>query len=221
MRLNSSLAVAGFAAALLLSTAPVSAQPFIGGPWSGLYVGGNLGGAFDANKLGFSDLSAAQDLSFSSQNNDSKFLGGVHAGYDFQPGGIMFGVEGDSDFGDNINYLASIRGRLGVPIGPVLIYGTGGAAFEGAHEQFAVNSTAGGVSTFSRHVNKTGWTVGGGVETYIMPALSIGAEGLWYDLGRDTVDLTTPPGTGAEPFSVTDDRKFAVARARITYHLGW
>ena len=221
MRLNSSLFAAGFAAALLLSVAPVSAQPVIGGPWSGLYIGGNMGGAFDANKLSFSDQSGAQDLAFRGQNNDTKFIGGVHAGYDFQPGGIMFGVEGDSDFGDNINYLASIRGRVGVPLGPVLIYGTGGGAFEGAHEQFAVDSTSGGTSQFSRRVNKNGWVAGAGVETYIMPALSVGAEGLWYDFGRDTADLTTPAATGAEPFSVADDRKFAVARARITYHLGW
>jgi len=221
MRINSYFAGAGFAAALLLSTAPLSAQPIIGGPWSGLYIGGNMGGAFDANKLTFNDLSTTQDLSFRGQNNDTKFIGGVHAGYDFQPGGIMFGVEGDSDFGDNINYLASIRGRVGAPLGPVLLYGTGGAAFEGAHEQFAVDSASGGTSQFSRHVNKNGWVVGGGVETYVMPALSIGAEGLWYDLGKDSTNLSTPTAAGAETFSVADDRKFAVARARITYHLGW
>jgi hypothetical protein len=58
MRLNSCLAGASLAAALLLSSMPVSAQPFMGGPWSGFYLGGNMGGAFDANNLKFTDQTA-------------------------------------------------------------------------------------------------------------------------------------------------------------------
>src|SRR5436853_1988697 len=96
------LAGAAAAAALLVS-APVSAQPVVGGPWSGLYFGGNAGAAFNPNHLDFSDQSAGQDLSFNAQNNNTRFIGGVHAGYDFQPGGVVFGVEGDADFGKNID----------------------------------------------------------------------------------------------------------------------
>ena len=221
MRLNSCLAGASLAAALLLSSMPVSAQPFMGGPWSGFYIGGNMGGAFDANNLKFTDQTASQDLLFRSNTSGDEFLGGLHVGYDWQPGGFMFGVEGDADFGGDIDYLASIRGRVGAPLGPVLLYGTGGFAFEGAHERFQVSSASDGISTFNRHIDKTGWTAGGGIETYVMPQLSVGVEGLYYDLGSDTANLLTPVAAGAEPFSVRDDRQFAVARARITYHMGW
>jgi outer membrane immunogenic protein len=224
------LAGAAMAAALLAS-APVSAQPilggpflggpFLGGPWSGLYIGGNAGAAFGPNHLDFLDQSAGHDLSFNAPDNNDRFIGGVHLGYDFQPGGVVFGVEGDADFAKHINYLTSLRGRVGIPAGPVLVYATGGMAWEGAREQFQVASSApgGGISNFSRDISATGWTAGGGIETYVMPAVSVGLEGLYYDLGRDTSNLATLDT--AEPFAVRDNRNFAVVRARLTYHLGW
>lgn len=214
-------AAAASASILALVATPLAAQPFLGGPWSGLYIGGHLGGAFDANKLDFQDQSAAQDLSFNPNNDNTKFLGGLQLGYLWQPGGIVFGAEGDTSWAKDINYLSSVRGVLGVPLGPVLVYGTGGVAFEGAHEEFAVNSASGGLSAFRRTVNKDGWTAGAGVRTFIAPGLDVGVEGLYYGLGRDTTGLITPPSTGAEPFAVRDDRDFAVVRARIDYHFGW
>ncbi|MBV9063364.1 MAG: outer membrane beta-barrel protein [Alphaproteobacteria bacterium] len=217
---HSFLAGAAVAAALAAS-APVSAQPVVGGPWSGLYFGGNAGAAFNPNHLDFADQSTAHDLGFNAGDNNDRFIGGAHVGYDFQPGGVVFGVEGDADFGKNINYLSSVRGRLGIPAGPLLIYGTGGWAWEGARENFLVNATAGGggINNFSRKVNDTGWVAGAGVETYVMPAVSVGAEGLYYNFGKDTTNLATLDT--AEPFAVRDNRNFAVVRARLTYHLGW
>ncbi len=68
-------------------------------------------------------------------NNDDKstfWLGGVHAGYNWQKDGpLVLGIEGDVMFGDEVDYLASIRGRIGYAMGDVLLYGTGGVAFMG------------------------------------------------------------------------------------------
>ncbi|MBV9571040.1 MAG: porin family protein [Alphaproteobacteria bacterium] len=212
-----SIIAGGFAAALLLSVAPVSAQPVIGGPFSGLYLGGNAGVAFDPNHLSFTDRTGAGALSFDSRDNNDRFVGGAHLGYNWQPGGILFGVEGDSDFGKDIDYLASLRGRVGITTGPFLIYGTGGAAWEGSHEHFNVSSAAGNAS-FDRNIKKTGWVAGGGVEAFVMPAVSVGAEGLYYHFGEDTANLATPV---PENFSVKDDRNFPLVRARLTYHFGF
>lgn len=214
-------AAAASLSVLALAATPVCAQPILGGPWSGLYVGGHIGGAFDPNKLSFQDQSAAQDLSFHSNDDNTRLLGGVQLGYLWQPGGIVFGAEGDTSWAKDINYLSSVRGVVGVPAGPVLVYGTGGAAFKGAREQFAVNSAAGGVSEFRRTVNKDGWVAGAGVETFVAPGLSLGVEGLYYGLGRDTANLATPTTNGAEAFAVKDDRNFGVVRARLNYHFGW
>jgi len=126
---------------------------------------------------------------------------GVQAGYLWQPGGIVFGVEGDSSWAKNIDYLASARGIVGVPAGPLLIYGTGGAAFEGAHERFTVFSQSPGIFDFNRDINKNGWVAGAGFQTWVLPAVSVGVEGLYYDMGSDTAALTTPGGAGGEGFS--------------------
>lgn len=206
-------------AALALATTPLAAQPFVGGPWSGLYIGGHLGGAFDPNKLSFRDQSTAQDLGFSAPDENSRFIGGVQAGYLWQPGNIVFGVEGDSSWAKNIDYLASARGVIGMPAGPLLIYGTGGAAFEGAHERFTVFSQSPGIFDFNRDINKNGWVAGAGFQTWVLPAVSVGVEGLYYDMGSDTSALATTGGTAGEPFSVKDDRRFAVVRFRADYHL--
>ena len=233
MSLKSLLAGAACLAALA-AAAPVSAQPFMAGPWSGFYIGGHLGAAFNPNKLDFQDGSENQDLLFHANQNNDELLGGVHAGYDWQAGNLLLGVEGDVSFAKDIDYLSTVRGRIGVPMGPFLLYGTGGVAFEGAKEQFDVMSmgpttdavsndaTASGViSHFNRDINKDGWVVGGGAETFVMPAVSVGVEGLWYNMGRDSNALDTPTAAGGEPFLVRDDRNFAVVRARVTYHLGW
>jgi outer membrane immunogenic protein len=136
-------------------------------------------------------------------------------------GGVLIGVEADADFAKDIDYLTTVRGRLGIPAGPFLVYGTAGGAWEGAHEHFDVDSASGGLSRFSRSISPSGWTAGGGVETFVMPAVSVGVEGLYYDLGSDTHALTTPASAGGEDFAVKDDRNFAVVRARLTYHFGF
>ena len=203
----------------LAASAPVAAQDILG-PWTGFYIGGQAGGAFNPNDLSFTDQSAAQDLAFGTKNG-SRFLGGARGGYDWQAGNILLGVVVDVNFARDINYLSSVRGRLGFPTGPFLIYATGGAAFEGAHERFAVNSATGGISQFSRNINNTGWTAGGGAEYLIGPNMSLGVEGLYYGMGRDTTALMTPAAVGAEPFTVRDNRNFGVVQATLTYHFGY
>ena len=81
----------------------------VGTSWSGFYIGGNLGAAFDPNDLSIKDLSEEQDFSLKF-SNDTELIGGVHGGYNWQMGSWLMGVEGDIDFAENINYLASARG---------------------------------------------------------------------------------------------------------------
>ena len=219
--MRTTASVAGFVLALAVSaTVPATAQPFLGGPWSGFYIGGHAGAAFNSHNLGFTDLSAAQDLSFEDHTGGDSFLGGVHAGYDWQMGGVLVGAEGDVSFAKDIDYLSSIRGRLGIPAGPFLLYGTGGAAFEGSREKFTVFSPSPGIFDFKRNINSTGWTAGAGVDYMMVPGVSLGVEGLYYDMGHDRTVLATNDNL-AEPFAVSSNRNFAVVRARLTYHFGW
>ncbi len=56
--------------------------------WQGLYIGGNLGAAFDPIDLSIKDLSEEQDLTLNF-SSDTEFIGGVEAGYNFQAGHLL------------------------------------------------------------------------------------------------------------------------------------
>jgi outer membrane immunogenic protein len=226
MRSIAAIGMAGIFAAIavpasatdLIHPAPL-AQPLpptpVGTTWSGFYIGGNLGAAFDPNDLSIKDLSEEQDLSLRF-SNDTELIGGVQAGYNWQMGSWLVGVEGDFDFAENINYLASVRGRVGWALGSWLLYGTGGVAFIDTDNDFVVVSADDGPFNFSNGKTETGYVVGGGVDYKIAPRLSLGVEGLFYGFGSDSSHLVA----GDEPFVLKQDEDFAVVRARLNYHFG-
>ena len=133
-------------------------------------------------------LSQAQVLLNSGANSAkaSSGLGGAHAGYNWQNGMFLYGVEGDISAmhlhsamsgGLNfpsptdsavttgaINWYGTLRGRLGVTFGQALLYGTGGLAV-GQTKLDSVFNTAGGVTT-ALHLSDTrvGWVVGAGFD---------------------------------------------------------
>jgi len=212
-------AAAAFAAMLTLVTTPAFAQPPVD-PWAGLYIGigGHIGEAFGGNKLSFTDLSTAHDLTFTTPNSDnSMVLGGLQLGQLWPLGGVTLGIEDDVSFGKNIHYIQSLRGILGVPAGSFLIYGTGGIGFENGDEEFTVTSASGEVDTFKGGFAKYGWVAGGGIEAIIAPRLSLGVEALYYGIGSETTPLTT--ALGGEPFNFIANHDFTVVRARIDYHI--
>ena len=145
--------------------------------WEGLYLGGHLG------------YGAADDWTFNSSNaeerNDGNLLGGLQAGYNWQNGDIVWGVQGDFsatgiEGGDNdyvqaeINFLATLRGRLGMAFNNILLYGTAGAGFVGGD---IASST---VPTAREDFLETVFVVGGGIEVAVDERMSIGAEVLRF-----------------------------------------
>jgi outer membrane immunogenic protein len=221
------MAIIGMAGALTAVAAPATATDLldrsppplalpaapVGTAWSGFYIGGNLGAAFDPNDLSIKDQSAEQDLTLKF-SNDTELIGGVHGGYNWQVGSWLGGVEADVDFAESVNYLASVRGRLGWALGSWLLYATGGAAFLDTDNDFVVVSADDGPFSFSNGKTDTGFVVGGGVEYKIAPQLSLGLEGLYYDFGSDSSHLVA----GDEPFVLKEDQDFATVRARLNFH---
>jgi len=57
--------------------------------WSGFYVGANFGGAWTNGSLNIPNNNLYGGL--------TEFIGGVQAGYNFQAGHLLLGVEGDFD----------------------------------------------------------------------------------------------------------------------------
>ena len=82
----------------------------------------------------------------SGKSGDGNFLiGGVHLGYNWQRGDMVFGVEGDASFDDSLdNYLTSLRARVGVVRNNLLLYVTGGIAFRDGDGQGSFSLATGG-----------------------------------------------------------------------------
>jgi outer membrane immunogenic protein len=130
--------------------------------WTGFYIGGNLGGVSSRSSgtSDFLDPSAPPGLTSTPQSNsfnNTSFIGGVQAGYNWQfaPRWVA-GVEADWDWtrvrydfcrqtdifsvacADNgfgfqstssrTDWLATLRGRLGFTVADFLLYATGGLA---------------------------------------------------------------------------------------------
>jgi outer membrane immunogenic protein len=126
--------------------------------WTGFYVGADGGYGF-TNTDGL-DMKGG-------------FVGG-QIGYNLQSGPMVYGIEGDFHWADisqsvgvagiasaeaKIQAFGTLRGRIGVAVDQVLIYGTGGAAF--ANNKLTATLFNASVSDTQWH---PGWTAGGGVE---------------------------------------------------------
>jgi outer membrane immunogenic protein len=199
-------------------------------PWTGIYVGGNLG-------YGWSDPTSrtsntVTDTAFNSSVlvplNPSEYttpnngwIGGITAGYNYQFGRNILGIESDFEWsgaggntqisaicsgffaappncsysqGQKLDWLATIRGRVGFVVIPeTMIYGTGGVAFGHVGVAYSLQSnTFAGLYTANAATSatETGWVVGAGIESAIMPDWLVRLEVLHYDLG--TISSNAP-----------------------------
>lgn len=127
-------------------------------------------------------------------------------------------VQTGSSTRSSLDFLGTVRGRLGYAFDRVLIYGTGGLAYGDAGYRYNgdvaynfVDSGAAliaGVDRYGAKYNgvRTGYAYGGGVE-YALPlegllklppstVVTLGGEYLHYDLGTKTVSGYTMSGGG-------------------------
>jgi outer membrane immunogenic protein len=210
------------------AAADITARPYKAPPppaplaavynWTGLYVGGHVGGAWAGNNT----LSSS----------DGRFLGGVQAGADYQfdpnwvvgvegqyswlansnSGGLAFPVAGVAT--QNTRGLGSATARIGWTWGPGLLYAKGGYAF--ADKSLGV-SVAGVPSAFATSGNsKSGWTVGGGLEYMFAPNWSVKGEYQYYNFGNTTF-TGGPAGLVGNRFR--DDEH--TVKVGVNYRFGW
>jgi outer membrane immunogenic protein len=133
----------------------------------------------------------------------------------------------------SVKSFGTVRGRIGwiAPNG-ALLYATGGAAWArvdetvtlvGTPDLFTVGTTSG--ASFSH--DKTGWTVGAGVETPLWSNWSVKAEYLYVNLGSVTDSFTSALGPalgGPAVSSQTTTSSYTVRdhifRLGVNYHPG-
>lgn len=165
-------------APIVPAPAPVAAGP----DWSGFYAGG---------QLGFGDVDAGGGAT------GDGLLGGVHAGYRFDFGGFVAGVEADYDTADidlgggaGLEDVLRLKLSGGVPVGSGLLYATGGAA-------------QAGVDLGATSDRDTGWFGGVGVAWPVGSSLTVGGEILQHEFS----DFA---GTGSDISATT-------ATARVSF----
>jgi outer membrane immunogenic protein len=161
--------------------------------------------------------------------NDGFLVGGT-VGFNLQVRNFVFGIEGDVSYTDadktvvqfnpiqfganapgtlsntlrqEMDYFATVRGRVGFALDSVLIYATGGAAIADVENTADFSSPRLGPTQFfgQRSETKVGYTVGGGFEFALPAGFLLGnaatfkTEYLYYDLGKTTVAVL-PTATG-------------------------
>ena len=121
-------------------------------------------------------------------------------------------------FDAKLPYFGTARGRIGYSVGSTLFYATGGYAY-GQVKTSAVGTSAGFVTADSVTSTRSGYAVGGGIETPFTflglfgPQWTSKTEYLYVDLGSTTINLTAPVAA-----SFTTRVTEHVFRTGINYH---
>jgi outer membrane immunogenic protein len=162
--------------------------------WARPYLGVNLGYAWG-----------------SVANNPAKpsgFVGGVQAGYNWQNGAFVFGLEGDiqatgaeetfAPWKFSNPWFGTVRGRAGFAFNNILFFGTGGLAFG------ELRATTFGLS--ESHTN-AGWTLGAGAEMAFAQNWSAKIEYLYVDLANSNFVIT----------GASNGYRFGLIRAGVNY----
>ncbi len=167
--------------------APVISTPING--WDGGYAGIALG-------YGFSGTTAAGLPAPGNDIDTDGFVGNGFAGWNWQNGSFVYGIEGDVGYngikGSNAGVESksgvdgTLRARLGVAATEnLLIYGTAG----GAAERLKVSDAAGSDTN-----TMLGWTAGAGVDAKLTDKIFGRVEYRYTKFGSETFNT----GSGAQ-----------------------
>ncbi len=154
--------------------------PQAGRDWSGVYVGGFVGAA--GGEVYF-DTSEGYDSSVGA-------MAGLQLGFDYDLGDFVIGIVGDVALTDmsgeepvdrgssnphmyDTDFLASIRGRIGMDLGDTLVFASAGGGWINGR---ATSSDQSYTDRFSEFVP----VVGIGAEHMVTEKMSVAIEGNWF-----------------------------------------
>jgi outer membrane immunogenic protein len=198
---------------------PVKAAPAVVRPacaqFGGWYVGANVGwGYLEHTYHDRDNLATFTDggLPTSTRDTNNGVNGGVQAGYNYQSGCTLFGVEADWSWADTrassfssdgdgpigaagtdtlsvsskMRWFGTLRTRSGVIVDNVLIYVTGGLAYANFNNSVSIFEDAPATTlTLSRSRTRLGWTAGLGTEWAFAPNWSLKSEVLYMSFEKD------------------------------------
>lgn len=186
-------------AAVAASVAPAEAHD-----WSGFYAGASVGQNNGADDWAGEYFLGGSPVGSSSGSFDAEgSTAGLQAGANMQFDNIVVGIEGDLSWGDisgegaaidplnpnptvpsvSFDRMGSVRGRVGVAMGQVLLYGTAGWA--AASGSMGLTNLDGAGDDRTADISANGWTAGVGAEVALSEHLSLKGEYLNTSLTMD------------------------------------
>lgn len=218
--------------------------------WTGFYVGVNGGysaAQFDrttaVNPAFFNPGLGAITNTFGTRSIKADgFTGGLQGGYNYQINSFVVGLEGDFNFvgakktlspevfspgnvilssSSKVEWLATIRGRLGLAFDRFLIYGTGGVAFASVKVTDQIDFRPNGAPSVglagSSSNTRTGYVLGGGVEYAFTNNWTVKAEYLYVDLGKTNYSHGAVTGVPSSNAELSNKTKLNIARIGVNY----
>ena len=207
--------------------------------WTGFYLGGNLGGAWAQRDI----TDSLYGLTWGSGSSNAVFIGGGQAGFNYQFGRFVLGVEGDFDWaanshnsaaivvpnvgsGDliqitsNNRWITTLAARFGVAFNNVLLYGKAGGGWVGNNGVTVTDLTTGTSITGFNNNTRSGWLAGAGVEWAFAHNWTVKFECDYLGLGSRTI--VVPAGA---PFPVGDTftlgRNVQEVKVGFNYLFNW
>ena len=197
----------------------------------GFYAGGHVGYMFGTTNATLGDPTGIATAGGASPY--STLMGGLQGGYEyFLPSRLMLGVEADISFpgstdlsqvlsyratatgyaSEELEYLTSLRGRIGYDMGGWTPFATGGIAW--ASTRFSrIDLTTGNEDANPSNI-RLGYVLGGGVDYRLDQRWSARAEYLYTNLGLTGFSFASAP---ARYDSQYDLHRFRVG---LNYHFG-
>jgi outer membrane immunogenic protein len=231
--------------------------------WTGFYIGLNAGG-FDSNaNIGTSTTCTPGQCYFIDTNttnlfnstgsrrvNSAGFVGGAEAGFNWQAGNFVAGIETDfqsyrqNGFGSgtaiyptlapskftvsqsfSTEWLWTLRPRIGVTSNNWLFYATGGLAVTSVKANWSFIDDFADAESASMSKTRTGWTIGGGAEYALSKRWSLKAEYLHLDFGNLQMTTNNLLDSGVSPvpgqiFVHSVSLRSDAVRVGVNYRLG-
>lgn len=221
--------------------------------WRGFYAGALTGGGHSSFKnrtyaQGGSELSPVQshavNVSGDQRLNPGAYIAGIGAGYNWQHGVFVFGVDtdfqslsiNDSEYTDAVlypagtnqfvlttygsaNWLFTLRPKIGLATSKGLLYTTAGLGLTFLQSDFLFVSDSGATSTKRVRRFEPGFVLGAGFETGLTRNFSMKLEYLFTDFGKATARDMNGNIAADQIFRNTSTLKQNLVRIGVNYHL--
>jgi outer membrane immunogenic protein len=220
-----------------------AAQPATAYDFTGIYIGGLIGGGFSTHDVSDPALGPLLGEPYAQGISASGFIGGADGGARRQFGKLVVGVEGDITWGNlngtnasafgpstltisraftaDTNWTGTTAATFGTTFDPtVLLYGKAGVAWASTH--YTDSWSVPGMPSFGGTASDTrvGWTLGAGVEWAVSNSLSLKAEYTYLDFGKHNVAIDeAPAGVGVMPIT-QDSNHINQFKAGLNWRIG-